>query len=71
MKKSITLKHLLLIAFLASLTVSIILNANHIGGTIFVKDNKEKKANDSLAIVKLKLEIELLKLETRNNSQNL
>lgn len=60
--KPITFKHLLSVGFFTALVVSILFNAAYFGYTL-KQDIKEKKTNDSLTIVKLKLEIELKKME--------
>ena len=60
--KPITFKHLLSVGFFTALVVSILFNATYFG-YMLKQDIKEKKTNDSLTIVKLKLEIELKKME--------
>ena len=59
------LKQMLSVGFFTALVVSILFNAAYFGYAL-KQDIKERKTNDSLTIVKLKLEIELKKLELSN-----
>jgi len=65
--KPITFKHLLSVAFFTALVVSIFANAVWFGYKL-KEDIQERKTNDSLTIVKLKLEIELKKMELSKKS---
>ena len=61
-EKPATLKRVLSIAFSTALVVSIFANAIWFGYKL--KDDRQiRRANDSLEIVKLKLEIELKKIQ--------